>query len=87
MFVGHQTAGLMRIITYLMQRDQLIRKRAGILIDIFVLETNGIVQIWTLGHWMMSKRIQMWRHRIDGRKRRIGGGCFGNGFIATGGRR
>lgn len=83
MFVRHQTAGLMGVVANLMQRDQLIWKRTGVLIDILVRETDGIVQIGSLSHWMVTERIQMGRHRIDWCKCGIGGG-LGDGLVAAG---
>ena len=56
MLAGHESAGLMGIIAYLMQRNQLVRKRIGrVLVNILVLEADRIVEIWTLGHWMMTE--------------------------------
>lgn len=62
----HATAaGLMRIIAYLMQRNQLIWERGvHILVDIFALEIDGVIEVGSLGHRMMTERIQM-RHGVD----------------------
>uniref|UniRef100_A0A182J4J8 Uncharacterized protein n=1 Tax=Anopheles atroparvus TaxID=41427 RepID=A0A182J4J8_ANOAO len=75
----HQPARrLMRVVADLVQRDQLVGERVRwTLVDggLLVLEADGIVQVGRpLGRRqlvMMLQAVQVRRHRVDGRERRV----------------
>lgn len=75
----------MRIVSDLMQRDQLIGEIA-VLCDIFVLEAERIVNVGTLTELVMLQGVQMRRHRVDGSECRVCGGfCEAGRVVSTAG--
>lgn len=77
MLPRHQpTSRLVRVVSDLVQRDQLVRERVrrALVYRLLVLETDRIVEIRPLRQLvvMMLQGVQVRRHRVDRRERRIG---------------
>lgn len=53
-FTGHESSGLVGVISNLMQGDELVGEGSpGVLVYIFILEADGVVEIGPLGQLMM----------------------------------
>lgn len=85
MLAGHQARRLVGIVPDLVQRDQLVGERVGVvLVHVLVREADGIVEIGPLGHRMVAQRVQVRRHRVDWREGRVAGALGdGGGVVGT----